>query len=125
MFDNYFNKFPKPGSPQAIMQLKIAAVCGIVIIAVFIFLIVNIKMKLNAAPEQTYHAVVVEKTFKKLRDGGSRRLLVFELSNGEKKQFVNSKFFDNINEGEKGTLTFKETDGWVANNTLLVSFEKE
>jgi len=125
VFDNYFNKFPKPGSPQAIMQLKIAAVCGIVIIAVFIFLIVNIKMKLNAAPEQTYHAVVVEKTFKKLRDGGSRRLLVFELSNGEKKQFVNSKFFDNINEGEKGTLTFKETDGWVANNTLLVSFEKE
>lgn len=125
MFDNYFNKFPKPGSPQAIMQLKIAAVCGIVIIAVFIFLIVNIKMNLNAAPEQTYHAVVVEKTFKKLRDGGSRRLLVFELSNGEKKQFVNSKFFDNINEGEKGTLTFKETDGWVANNTLLVSFEKE
>lgn len=125
MFDNYFNKFPKPGSPQAIMQLKIAAVCGIVIIAVFIFLIVNIKMKLNAAPEQTYHAVVVEKTFKKLRDGGSRRLLVFELSNGEKKQFVNSKFFDNINKGDKGTLTFKETDGWVANNTLLVSFEKE
>ena len=125
MFDNYFSKFPKPGSPEAIRQLKIAAVIGVIVVAIFTFLLVNIKVKLNAAPEQTFHAEVVEKRSEKTRKGRTRHLLVFELSNGEKKYFVNSKFFTSINEGDEGTLTFKEAIAMSTNNTLLISFEKE
>ena len=125
MFDDYFNKFPKPGSPEAIMQLKIGLIGGIIILAVFAFLVVNIKVKLNAAPEQTFQAEVIEKRSEKTRRGRTRRLLVFELSNGEQKYFVNSKFFDSINEGAEGTLTFKEARGMFANNTLLISFDIE
>ena len=125
MFDDYFNKFPKPGSPESIMQLKIGVIAGIIILAVFAFLIVNIKVNLNAAPEQIYRAEVIEKRTERTSRGRARHLLVFELSNGEKKQFVNSKFFRSINEGDKGMLTFKETDGWMATNTLLISFDIE
>lgn len=125
MFDDYLNKFPKPGSPEVIKQLKISIVVTSILAAIFAFLVVNSEIKINAAPEQTYHAVVVEKTFKKLKDGGSRRCLVFELSNGEKKQFVNSKFFESINEGDAGMLTFKEADVWEPKNTLIISFEIE
>ncbi len=125
MFDDYFSKFPKPGSPEAIKQLKIVAIISVFVIAIFSFFLIYGKVKLNAAPEQTHYAVVVEKTYKKLRDGGSRRLLVFELSNGEKKYFVNSKFFDNINEGDEGTLTFKETVTLLTNDSAIVSFKVE
>lgn len=125
MFDDYFNKFPKPGSPEAIMQLKIVIIGGIIILAIFAFLFINSEVKLNAAPEQTFQAEVVEKSAKKTKKGRTRRLLVFELSNGEKKYFVNSKFFDNINEGDEGTLTFKETVTLLTNDSVIVSFEVE
>jgi len=125
MFDDYLSKFPKPGSPEAIRQLKIAAVISVFVIAIFSFLLIYGKVKLNAAPEQTFQAEVVEKSAKKRRNGGTRRLLVFEISNGEKKYFVNSKFFDDINEGDEGTLIFKETVTFLTNDSVIVSFEKE
>lgn len=125
MFDNYFNKFPKPGSPETIMQLKIVIIGGIIIFAIVAFFLINSEVKLNAAPEQTFQAEVVEKSAKKTKKGRTRRLLVFELSNGEKKYFVNSKFFDNINEGDEGTLKFKETVTLLTNDSVIVSFEVE
>lgn len=125
MFDNYFSKFPKPGSPEAIKQLKITAIISVIFIVIFSFFLIYGKVKLNAAPEQTFQAEVVEKSAKKTKRGGTRRLLVFELSNGEKKYFVNSKFFDNINEGDEGTLTFKETVTLLTNDSAIVSFKVE
>lgn len=125
MFDDYFNKFPKPGSPEAIMQLKIVIIGGIIIFAIVAFLLINSEIKLNAAPKQTFQAEVVEKSAQKTKKGRTRRLLVFELSNGETKYFVNSKFFDSINEGDKGTLTFKETVTFLTNDSVIVSFEVE
>lgn len=125
MFDNYFGKFPKPGSPEAIMQLKIVIVGGAIILAIFAFLLINSEIKLNTAPEQIFQAEVVEKSAKKTKKGRTRRLLVFELSNGEKKYFVNSKFFDSISEGDEGTLTFKETVTLLTNDSVIVSFEVE
>ena len=125
MFDNYFSKFPKPGSLEAIKQLKITAIISVIFIVIFSFFLIYGKVKLNAAPEQTFQAEVVEKSAKKTKRGGTRRLLVFELSNGEKKHFVNSKFFDNINEGDEGTLTFKETVTLLTNDSAIVGFKVE
>jgi len=65
MFDDYLSKFPKPGSPEAIRQLKIAAVISVFVIAIFSFLLIYGKVKLNAAPEQTFQAEVVEKSERK------------------------------------------------------------
>ena len=68
MFDNYFNKFPKPGSPEAIMQLKIVIIGGAIILAFLAFFFINTEVKLNAAPEQTFQAEVVEKS---VENGGN------------------------------------------------------
>ena len=125
MFDSYFSKFPTPGSPEATRQLAIAGIIAVIVIAVLSFLLIYSRVKINSAPEQTSRAEVVEKSSQKQRSGGSRRLLIFKLSDGTRKSFVNSKFFDTINEDDKGVLTFKETKSLITNNSLIISYEKD
>ena len=128
MFHKWFKwwsgNLPEPGSPEAINQLKIVGIISVIVIAIVSLLLINNAVNLNSAPEQTSQAKVVEKSYQKLRSGGSRRLLIFKLADGTRKSFVNSKFFDTINEGDNGVLTFKETKTLITNDSSIISFEK-